>query len=62
MKVFWTFFWTMLLVLMLTYVVSSMNGVEPDFTQGAIIGVVVTVLILIIASIIPDEPAKTPHH
>ncbi|MBM7693969.1 hypothetical protein JOC77_003413 [Peribacillus deserti] len=62
MKVFWTFFWTFLLVQMLTYVVSAMNGVKPDFAQGAILGVVVTVLILIVGAIIPDEPAKAYHH
>ncbi|PLT30392.1 YjzD family protein [Peribacillus deserti] len=62
MKVFWTFFWTFLLVQMLTYVVSAMSGVEPNFAQGAILGVVVTILILIVGAIIPDEPAKASHH
>ncbi|WP_026693266.1 YjzD family protein [Peribacillus kribbensis] len=62
MKVFWTFFWTFLLVEMLTYVVSSMNGVDPNYAQGAILGVVVTVLILIVSAIIPDEPVKKTQH
>jgi len=58
MRYFWTFFWTFLLVQMLTYVVSSMSGVAFHFASGAIAAVVVTVLIFIISSLIPNEPVS----
>jgi hypothetical protein len=57
MKFFWTFFWTFLLVQMLTYVVSSMLGAHYDFVTGAILAVGTTILIFVVASIIPDGPA-----
>lgn len=59
MRIFWTFFWTFLLVEMLTYVVSSMTpGAAFDFNLGAIISVCVTILIFAVAAIIPNEPAE----
>ncbi len=42
---------------MLTYVASSMIGTAFDFATGAILGVIATVLILIVPSIIPNEPS-----
>lgn len=59
MRIFWTFFWTFLLVNMLTYVVSSMIGVEYHFATGTTLAVIATVLILLIAQLIPDDPV---HH
>ncbi|MBM7653703.1 YjzD family protein [Neobacillus cucumis] len=59
MRIFWTFFWSFLLVQMLTYVVSSMTeGAVYNFAQGSIAAVVVTVLILIVTTIIPNEPVQ----
>lgn len=58
MRYFWTFFWTFLLVEMLTYVVSSMNGTAFDLKMGAILSVVVTILIYVVSAIIPNEPAN----
>ena len=59
MRIFWTFFWTFLLVQMLTYVVSSMTaGAEYNFAQGSIAAVVVTILILIATTVIPNEPVE----
>lgn len=57
MKYFWTLFWTFVLVQMLTYVASSMIGTAFDFKTGAILGVIATILILIVPSIIPNEPS-----
>lgn len=59
MRYIWTFFWTFLLVQMLSYVVSSMTeGAVFDFQTGAMISVVVAVLILIASAIIPNEPVE----
>ncbi|MEH7416388.1 YjzD family protein [Neobacillus drentensis] len=59
MRIFWTLFWSFLLVHMLTYVVSSMTeGAKYDFAQGSISAIVVTVLILIVTTIIPNEPVQ----
>jgi len=56
-KYFWTLFWTLALVQMLTYVASSMIGVPFDFVTGAVLGVVATIVILIFPAIIPNEPS-----
>ncbi|MDQ0198168.1 YjzD family protein [Neobacillus ginsengisoli] len=60
MRYFWTFFWSFLLVEMLTYVVSSMIGTAFDFKTGAILSVVVTILVFIVSTLIPNEPVE--HH
>ncbi|WPZ19131.1 YjzD family protein [Geobacillus subterraneus] len=62
MRLFWTFFWTFLLVQMAAYVIGSMQGIGYDFATGAIVSVVVTVLIVVVAALIPDEPAGHHHH
>ncbi|MGF2615341.1 DUF2929 family protein [Rossellomorea vietnamensis] len=58
MKYFLTFFWTFLLVEMLTYVVSSMTGAPFEFQTGAIIAVFVTLLLFVVSMIIPNEPVE----
>jgi uncharacterized membrane protein len=60
MRYFWTLLWTFLLVQMLNYVVSSMTGGTYDFMTGTILSVIVTVLIIMVSTIIPNEPAD--HH
>ena len=58
-----TFFWSFLLVTMLNYVVSSVMGVDFNFVAGAVISLVFSVLIFIIAAVIPNEPvADADHH
>ncbi|MEH7073712.1 YjzD family protein [Neobacillus drentensis] len=58
MRFFWTFFWSFLLVQMLTYVVSAMTeGAKYEFMPGLIISVGVTLLLYIATAIIPNEPA-----
>ncbi|MGG1676594.1 DUF2929 family protein [Neobacillus sp. NRS-1170] len=58
MRFFWTFFWLFLLVQMLTYVVSSMNGVAFDVKVGSILAVAVTILVYVVSSLIPNEPVE----
>ncbi|AIM17416.1 MULTISPECIES: YjzD family protein [Neobacillus] len=58
MRYFWTFFWTFLLVEMLTYVVSSMSSVAFDFKTGALVSVIVTILIIVATTLIPNEPVQ----
>lgn len=55
MKYFWTLFWTFLLVQMLYYVAGSMTGAVYDLKLGALLSVGVTILILLISTIIPNE-------
>ena len=58
-----TFLWSFLLVTLLNYVVSSVLGVPFDFVAGAIVSVAFGIVVLIIASILPNEPvAETDHH
>jgi Mg2+/Co2+ transporter CorB len=63
MKYIVALFWSFLLVTMLNYVVSSVMGVDFNFLAGVAISVVFTILIFIIAAIIPNEPvADADHH
>jgi len=62
MRYFWTIFWTFILTHMLTYVVSSMIGVGYDFETANILGVSVTILILIVPAILPNDPVEKTHH
>lgn len=50
-----TFVWSFLLVSMLNYVVSSVMGAPFDFVAGAIISVAFSILIFVIAAIIPND-------
>ncbi|MED3551541.1 MULTISPECIES: DUF2929 family protein [Cytobacillus] len=58
MRFFWTFFWTFLLVQMINYVVSSMIGTAFNLKTGSILAVAATILIFIVASIIPEGPSE----
>lgn len=53
-----TLFWTILLMEMLTYVAGSMLGVSFHFETGIILGVISTVLIIIISSILPEPSGR----
>lgn len=60
-----TFFWSFLLVTMLNYVVSSVLGVNFDFMNGLIVSLVFSVLVIIIAAVIPNESTpevEAEHH
>ncbi|MBD8067550.1 YjzD family protein [Bacillus sp. PS06] len=58
MRYFWTFFWTFLLVQMVSYVTSSMQGAPFDFKLSATIAIVATVFIFIITAVMPSEPVE----
>ncbi|MFJ7825206.1 YjzD family protein [Psychrobacillus sp. NPDC096623] len=62
MQYIMTFFWSVLLVSMLNYVVSSVQNVEFVFMNGIIMSIPVAILVLVIAAIIPDEPVAKTHH
>ena len=60
-----TFIWSFLLVTMLNYVVSSVLDVDFNFMNGVIVSLVVSVLVIIIAAVIPNEStpdAEAEHH
>ncbi|WP_246938625.1 YjzD family protein [Bacillus pinisoli] len=62
MRYFWTLFWTFLLIQMVLYVVSSMQGGTYDFVQGSIIAVVFSILIFILGdALVPKENAQKHH-
>lgn len=59
MRVFWAFFWSFLLVQMMSYVISAMTpGVTYDFGQASIFSVVITILVIALGALIPNEPAE----
>lgn len=60
MRLLWTFFWTFLLVQMATYVIGSMQGIPYDFSTGALLAIFVTIFVVIVANLLPDEPVE--HH
>lgn len=56
-----TFFWSALLISLLNYVVSAVQNVEFIFMNGIYMSIVVSILIIVIAKIIPDAPAPEKH-
>ncbi|MDN4492288.1 YjzD family protein [Ureibacillus aquaedulcis] len=57
-----TLVWSVLLMLMLGYVVSSVLAVPFDVTTSLILGVIFTVIVFIISAIIPNEPTPEADH
>ena len=57
-----TFFWSFLLMQMITYVVSSMAGAGYSFTTGVIISVIVSLLVFVLTAILPNEEPAESHH
>ncbi|MFC7685645.1 DUF2929 family protein [Ureibacillus sp. GCM10028918] len=57
-----TLVWSVLLMLMLNYVVSSILAVPFVVSTSLILGVIVTILIFIISAIIPNEPTPEADH
>ncbi|KGR83846.1 YjzD family protein [Lysinibacillus odysseyi] len=62
MQYIMTFFWSFLLISMLNYVVSSVMNVPFEFMTGVIISVAFSVIVLIIAAVIPNDPAGHAEH
>ncbi len=58
-----TLFWSFFLITMLNYVVSSVLGVDFVFMTSVVLTVVFSVIVFIIAALIPNEPvAHADHH
>lgn len=62
MQYIMTLVWSVLLVSMLNYVVSSVQNVKFVFTDGLIMSIPVAIMVLIIAAIIPNEPVAKEQH
>jgi hypothetical protein len=62
LRYFWTFFWTFLLIQMASYVIGSMQAATYSFQTASVVAVIVTALIIILGSVIPNEPVEEPHH
>jgi uncharacterized membrane protein len=60
-RFFWTFFWAFVLTQMLTYVVSSMNGLAFHFGTGLILSIGITILLFVMTLIIPNDPVEDHH-
>lgn len=62
MKYIITIVWTVILVSMLNYVVSSVNNVDFVLNNGLIMSVPVAIMIFIIGAIIPNDPLPAKQH
>ena len=62
MKIIFTLIWSFALVTMLNYVVSSIYNVEFNFALGAILSVIVSGIIFVLAAIIPNDPVVQEKH
>lgn len=60
MRYFWTFFWSFALAQMVTYVVGSIMGASYNFMTGTYLAVGITILVLLIPVILPED--KTEQH
>ncbi|WP_391208122.1 DUF2929 family protein [Psychrobacillus sp. L4] len=62
MKYIMTLIWSVILVSMLNYVVSSVQDQDFVFSHGLIMSIPVAIMIIIITAIIPNEPAPSEQH
>ncbi|WP_042349515.1 YjzD family protein [Bacillus massiliigorillae] len=56
-----TFFWVFLLLQMIVYVVSSMNGAAYDFNNGLVLTIPVSILVCIVPLLLPNDPVEQHH-
>lgn len=56
-----TLFWVFLLLQMVVYVVSSMNGVDFDFMSGLVLTIPVAILVSIVPMLLPNDPVEQHH-
>ncbi|MEM1504243.1 DUF2929 family protein [Domibacillus sp. 8LH] len=52
------FVWTFLLSEMVVYVISSMNAEPFHFETGVFVAIVLTILLILMIKLIPDEPVE----
>lgn len=62
MKYIMTIVWSVILVTMLNYVVSSVQNVQFELSNGLIMSIPVAILIFIITAVIPNDPVTTEQH
>ncbi|TQR20233.1 YjzD family protein [Psychrobacillus vulpis] len=62
MKYIMTIFWSVILVTMLNYVVSSVQNVDFILMNGLIMSIPVAIMIFIISAILPNDPTPSEHH
>ncbi|KPB05047.1 MULTISPECIES: YjzD family protein [Bacillaceae] len=58
MRAFWTIFWSLLLINMVSYVVANMQGDTYNYVLASIIAIVFSVLVMLIGEALPNEPAE----
>lgn len=56
-----TFLWSFFLISLVNYVVSAVQNVPFDFMIGVYISVGVSILIFVMAAVIPNEPTPEKH-
>ncbi|CAG9623453.1 YjzD family protein [Sutcliffiella rhizosphaerae] len=56
MRIFWTLFWSLLLVNMLSYVVANMQGDTYNYVLSSIVGVVFAGIVMLLGEALPSEP------
>ncbi|GGE72257.1 YjzD family protein [Priestia taiwanensis] len=61
MRYFWTLFWAFALSNMFAYVVGAMKGMAYDFQLACTLTVIFTVGVILLSSIIPNEPVEQHH-
>ena len=58
MKFVMTFLWSFLLVTMVNYVTGSIANVPFDLVPGIVASVILSVVVLVISSLCPDDPVS----
>ncbi|WP_028402567.1 YjzD family protein [Ectobacillus panaciterrae] len=61
MRFIWTFIWSFFLMQMASYVIGAMTGTTYDFVQATMLSVVMSVLVIVISAVLPNEPVEQHH-
>jgi hypothetical protein len=63
MRIFWTFFWSFVLVQMVNYIIGAMEGIQNlHFEIASALSLFFAVVILTIGKILPNDPVEQHHH
>lgn len=58
MRVFWTVFWSLLLINMISYVVANMVGDTYNYMLASMVAIVFSVIVMLIGKALPNEPVE----
>ncbi|WP_078381448.1 YjzD family protein [Sutcliffiella halmapala] len=58
MRAFWTIFWSLLLINMVSYVVANMQGDTYNYILSSAVAVVFAVLVMLVGEALPNEPVE----